>query len=83
MPLLQEPTSRHPTYVNTLSGAIPNAPRPKRAEAKNALLLKLSDHLQRAITVADVERLAGQSLRSDGVSALELHVRQGGQSVQP
>lgn len=42
------------------------------AEAKNALLLELSDQLQRAITIADVESLARASLLSQGVRALHI-----------
>lgn len=50
------------------------------AEAKNALLLELSDQLQRAITVADVESLARASLRAQGVQGLHIET---GDNLRP
>lgn len=53
----------------------------REAEAKNALLLKFSDHLQRAITVFDVATLARQSLRPHGVAGLDIRLHPEGQSA--
>lgn len=62
-----------------LAGRLNDRARAARAaEAKNALLLELSDELQRAITADDVATLARQALAAHGIADLTLFLRQEG-----
>jgi two-component system sensor histidine kinase KdpD len=65
--------------TGALAGRLKDSARKARAaEAKNALLLRLSDQLQQAITVADVARIARAALPYHGVLDLDVYVLQRG-----
>ena len=49
------------------------------AEGKNATLLKISDRLQRAVELPEVLEIARETLASQGVTDLEIHMRRDGQ----
>lgn len=61
--------------TGALAGRLQDSARKARAaEAKNALLLKLSDQLQQAITVSDVAYIARGTLPYHGVVDLDIYV---------
>ncbi len=53
------------------------------AEAKSALLLRISDGLQQALRVADVERIAQNFLPVQGLSQLEIYISRDGELWAP
>ena len=54
----------------------------RRAEAKNALLLRLSDQLQQAIDPSDVSRIARESLLGQGVDDFRIYLHHDGKLVE-
>lgn len=60
-----------------------NANAARRAEAENALLLTISDRLQKAIRASDLENISRPTLSTYGVADLQIYAREGGRYHRP